>query len=86
MNAYDKCKEKNILNNIQFCDKHVPDPRLLVFLQTSLKYTLEENREHIFESIEMTGKAKNGLIRTISNLEFIFNNGIWVTFNCKKIF
>ena len=46
------------INNVKFCTENVADSRLLGFIQSPWKYTLEENRERILKSIELAGEAK----------------------------
>jgi hypothetical protein len=55
---YYKGTEKNILNNVQFCNKYISDQRLLGFIQSPWRYPVEENRENILKSIELAGEAK----------------------------
>lgn len=57
-NYYDGTEE-NILNNVQFCVKNIADQRLLGFIQSPWKHTIEENRAHLLKSIELAGNAKN---------------------------
>ena len=49
---------KNIFNTVEFCKKHIADPRLLGFIQTFWAPTTEENRDGILKAIELTGDAK----------------------------
>jgi len=51
--------EKCFFNNVKFCYENVADQRLLGFIQSPWKYTIEENRAHILKSIELAGNAKN---------------------------
>ncbi len=46
------------INNVKFCTENIGDSRLLGFIQSPWKYTLEENRERILKSIELAGEAK----------------------------
>jgi len=50
--------EKSILNTIDFCSSHIDHSRLLGFLQTFWKPTIEENRERILNGIDLAGKAR----------------------------
>ncbi|MEN6452633.1 MAG: hypothetical protein ABFD10_00125, partial [Prolixibacteraceae bacterium] len=50
--------ENNIFNTIQFCEKNLNPTRLLGFLQTIWKPTIEENRNRILKGIELIGTAK----------------------------
>jgi hypothetical protein len=56
-NYYDGTEE-NILNNVKFCVKNIADQRLLGFIQSPWKQTVEENRAHILKSIDLAGSAK----------------------------
>jgi len=55
---YYKDTEKNIQNNVQFCIKYIADQRLLGFIQSPWRRTIEENRANILKSIELAGEAK----------------------------
>jgi hypothetical protein len=55
---YYKNTEKCILNNVKFCYENVNDKRLLGFIQSPWKNTIEENRQSILASIEQIGEAK----------------------------
>ena len=50
--------EKCLLNNVRFCNENIADSRLLGFIQSPWKHTLEENRKRILLSIEQAGEAK----------------------------
>jgi hypothetical protein len=50
--------EKSMLNTVQFCDERIANSRLLGFLQTLWRPTVEEFREPILKGIELTGNAK----------------------------
>lgn len=52
--------ENNIFNTVQFCEKKLSPTRLLGFLQTIWKPTIEENRNRILKGIELIGTAKSG--------------------------
>ncbi len=56
--SYHAENEKSIGNTVQFCKKHIDDSRLLGFLQTLWKPSIEEYRERILKGIELTGDAK----------------------------
>ena len=49
---------KSIGNTVKFCKEHIDDSRLLGFLQTFWKPTIETYRKLILEGIELTGEAK----------------------------
>ncbi len=49
---------KSIGSTVRFCSEHVDDSRLLGFLQTFWKPTIEENRELITGGIELMGEVK----------------------------
>src|ERR1035437_401990 len=51
-------REKSMLNTVQFCDERIANSRLLGFLQTLWRPTVEEFREPILKGIELTGNAK----------------------------
>jgi hypothetical protein len=53
-----KNNPKNIMSTVQYCDRQIPDYRLLGFLQTFWKPNTEEFREQILTGIELTGDAK----------------------------
>jgi hypothetical protein len=55
---YYKNTEKCFFNNVRFCTENVADQRLLGFIQSPWKHTIEENRAHILQSIELAGEAK----------------------------
>ena len=61
--SFHAINEKNILNTVQFCDKSIEDTRLLGFLQTFWKPTIEEYRERILKGIELTGNAKEWFVK-----------------------
>ncbi len=50
--------EKCFFNNVKFCTENVADERLIGFIQSPWKHTIEENRERILLSIEQAGEAK----------------------------
>jgi len=56
--SYHADNEKSFLNTVQFCEKNINDKRLLGFLQTFWKPTIEENRERILKGIELAHNAK----------------------------
>jgi len=56
--SYHAENEKSIGNTVQFCEKHIEDSRLLGFLQSFWKPTIEEYRERILKGIELAGKSK----------------------------
>lgn len=56
--SYHADNEKSIINMVQFCTENINDTRLLGFLQTFWKPTIEEYRERILKGIELTGNAK----------------------------
>jgi len=49
---------KSIENTVRFGKEYIDDSRLLGFLQTFCRPTIEENRELIIKGIELTGEAK----------------------------
>ena len=55
---YYKNTEKCILNNVKFCYENIADQRLLGFIQSPWKHTIEENRQAILASIGQIGEAK----------------------------
>lgn len=55
--------EKNILNTVQFCEKSIDDARLLGFLQTFWKPTIEEYRAIILKGIDLAGGAREWFAR-----------------------
>lgn len=56
-NYYENTDE-NIMRLIRFCAKNISNERLLGFVQSPWKYTLEENREHLLSAAELMGEAK----------------------------
>ncbi len=50
------------LNNVKYCTENVADQRLLGFIQSPWKFTVEENRAHILRSIELAGEAKRWFV------------------------
>lgn len=50
--------DENIMRLIQFCAKNISNKRLLGFVQSPWKYTLEEHREHLLSAVELMGEAK----------------------------
>jgi hypothetical protein len=57
--------EECFLNNVKYCCEHISDKRLLGFIQSPWKYTIEENRKHILKSIELVGDAKTWFDKNI---------------------
>jgi hypothetical protein len=55
--------DNSIMNTVQFCEKNINDTRLIGFLQTFWKPTLEENRERIIKGIELAGEAKKWFLK-----------------------
>lgn len=49
---------KNFLSTVQYCSEHIPDYRLMGFMQTFWKPNTEEFREQILTGIELAGEAK----------------------------
>jgi len=58
--------ENSFMNTVQFCEKNISDARLLGFLQTFWKPTLEENRDRIIKGIELAGSAKKWFLKNHS--------------------
>ena len=56
--SYHENNEKSILNTVKFCEKNVSNTRLLGFLQTFWKPTIEEYRDRILKGVELAGDAK----------------------------
>ncbi len=56
--SYHDKNENSIGNTVRFSKKNIDDSRLLGFLQTFWKPTVEEYRERILKGIELAGKAK----------------------------
>lgn len=56
--SYHAENEKSILNTVDFCSSNITSKRLLGFLQTFWKPTIEENRKRIIKGIELCGDAK----------------------------
>lgn len=56
--SYHAENEKSILNTVEFCKSHIDNSRLLGFLQTFWKPTIEEYRERILKGIALAGEAK----------------------------
>lgn len=50
--------DSNFMNNVKFCTKNIADERLLGFIQSPWRFTVEENRTQILNAIELGGKAK----------------------------
>ncbi len=50
--------DDNFLNNVKFCTTNVSDEKLLGFVQSSWRFTTDENRDEIIHAIELAGKAK----------------------------
>jgi hypothetical protein len=55
---YYEGSERCLMSNVQFCTEKVADSRLLGFIQSPWKQTIEVNREHILKGIELLGEAK----------------------------
>ncbi len=55
---YYKDTDQCFINNVKFCTRKISDDRLLGFIQSPWKFTIEENREHILKSIELAGETK----------------------------
>ena len=47
---------------VDFAKKHIADLRLLGFLQTFWRPTIEENRDRILQGIELLGRAKQSFV------------------------
>jgi hypothetical protein len=62
--SYHENNEKSILNTVQFCEKNINNTRLLGFLQTFWKPTIEEYRERILKGVELAGDAKTWFVKT----------------------
>lgn len=56
-NFYENTDE-NIMKLIRFCSKNIAPERLLGFVQSPWKYTLEEHRAHLLSAVELMGEAK----------------------------
>jgi hypothetical protein len=56
--SYHADNEKSFLNTVQFSEKNINYNRLLGFLQTFWKPTIEENRERILKGVELAGNAR----------------------------
>jgi hypothetical protein len=54
------------MNTVQFCEKNITDTRLLGFLQTFWKPTIEENRDRMIKGIELAGSAKKWFLNNHS--------------------
>jgi hypothetical protein len=52
------CNEKSSISTVKFCDKNIADSRLLGFLQTNWRPTIEDFRDPITKSIDQIGNAK----------------------------
>ncbi len=50
--------DTNILNNVKFCTENISDERLMGFIQSSWRFTTNENRSAILKAIELMGEAK----------------------------
>ncbi len=57
--SYHAENERSFMNTVQFCEKNIEEKRLLGFLQTFWKPTIEENRERILKGVELAGEAKS---------------------------
>ena len=55
---------KSIGNTVKFCSEHIDDSRLLGFLQTFWKPTIEEYRELILGGIELIGEARRNYYKS----------------------
>lgn len=64
--SYHAENEKSILNTVQFCKSHIDNSRLLGFLQTFWKPTIEEYRERILKGIALAGEAKRSYEMQVS--------------------
>lgn len=62
--SYHENNEKSILNTVQFCEKNINSTRLLGFLQTVWKPTIEEYRERILKGVELAGDARTWFAKT----------------------
>ncbi len=60
----DQQNPNSIGNTVKFCGKHIQDKKLLGFLQTFWKPTIEEYRNLIMEGIELTGASKKWLAQS----------------------
>jgi hypothetical protein len=49
---------KSIVNTVKYCKEHIDASKLLGFLQTFWKPTIDTYRSLILEGIDMTGEAK----------------------------
>lgn len=56
--SYHAENEKSIMNTVKFCSENINESRLLGFLQSFWKPTIEEYRERILKGIELAGEAK----------------------------
>lgn len=54
----EKLSEKSIMNTVQFCKNKIEEQRLLGFLQTLWRPTIEEFREPIMKGVNLFGDAK----------------------------
>jgi len=50
---------ENFPNTVAFCEQHIAPERLLGFLQTTWKPTLEDCREHHLQAIEKVAQVRN---------------------------
>jgi hypothetical protein len=55
--------EESIKNTVQFCKERISDQRLLGFMQTNWRPTVEVNRNDILKSIGLIGSAKQEYIK-----------------------
>jgi len=62
---YYEGSDKCFFNNVKFCQENIADQRLLGFIQSPWKYTIEENRAHILKSIDLAGDAKSWFEKNI---------------------
>ncbi len=46
------------LANVKFCSENIADQRLLGFIQSPWKHTIEKNRAQLLKSIDLAGEAK----------------------------
>jgi hypothetical protein len=54
----EKFSEKSIMNTVQFCKNNIADQRLLGFLQTLWRPTIEDFREPLMKGVDLFGHAK----------------------------
>jgi len=56
--SYHENNSYSIGETVRFCKEHLDDTRILGYMQTFWKPTIEENRERILEGIRLLGEAK----------------------------